>query len=128
MHVARVISWLLVVAILIANHVHLAALQVPAWAGMLVNYSRDNGLAEAAEMTFDGDHPCPMCCAIEKAQTEDADHQMTASISTLKIILFLEAESLQLHLPATTEQLFWQSMEAPSFHIRPLLQPPRNLT
>lgn len=124
----RWVQSFLILALCITANLHLPVLQVVAWAGMLVNYSRDNGLAEAAEMTFDGDHPCPMCCAIEKAQTEDADHQMTASVSTLKIILFLEAESLQLHLPATTEQLFWQSMEAPSFHIRPLLQPPRNLT
>ena len=40
--------------------------------GMMYNYSRDNSVATAIAMTFDGDHPCPMCKNIRKAQTDSA--------------------------------------------------------
>lgn len=37
---------------------------------MLVSYAQDGTVAEAIEKTFDGQHPCPLCLAIEKAAEE----------------------------------------------------------
>lgn len=45
------------------------AFQALAWSKMLFDYSDGRTLTEAAEMTFDGEHPCPLCLAI--AQTRD---------------------------------------------------------
>lgn len=45
---------------------------------MLISYSRDNSIAEAIEMTFDGENPCPLCLKIKEAQTSSTkDTQLT---------------------------------------------------
>jgi hypothetical protein len=44
--------------------------QCIAWAGMLVNYARQDGLVLAVEKTFDGEHPCSLCKSIAKAQEQ----------------------------------------------------------
>ena len=50
---------------------HWAVLQTVAWTGMLVRYTRDNGLSRAISMTFDGRHPCALCKVVQKGQAED---------------------------------------------------------
>ncbi len=40
---------------------HWGMLQVVAWTGMVITYSRDASLGEAVRKTFDGDHPCALC-------------------------------------------------------------------
>ena len=74
----RIIPALLLSALLVANNVHLPVLQVVAWCGMLVSYSRDNSAVEAIEKTFDGEHPCPMCKSIKKARTPPAENDHIA--------------------------------------------------
>src|SRR5579872_4487630 len=39
-------------------------LQSIAWAGMLIEYSRDGSVVEAVSKTFDGKHPCNLCKSI----------------------------------------------------------------
>ncbi len=38
---------------------------------MLIDYSQGRSLVEAAEMTFDGEHPCSMCLALEETRKEE---------------------------------------------------------
>lgn len=69
-------------------NLHLPLLQAVAWTGMLVKYSQNVSFVDAVEMTFDGDHPCPMCKAIKKQETaRPALKEMT---TLLRPILFLE--------------------------------------
>jgi hypothetical protein len=42
-------------------------LQTVAWAGMLVKYSKTDGLLGGISKTFDGQHPCSLCTTISKA-------------------------------------------------------------
>ena len=49
------------------------ALQVLAWTKMIVDYSEGRTLAEAAEMTFDGQHPCSMCLSLEESRKEEKE-------------------------------------------------------
>ena len=63
----------LVCALLVSSNMHLAVLQMTAWARMLISYSRDNTVATALEMTFDGEHPCPMCKKIQQAAARAED-------------------------------------------------------
>lgn len=51
-------------------------LQIVAWTGMLFDYSRGNSIAEAVEMTFDGNHPCSLCCAIAEAKEEESEQPL----------------------------------------------------
>ena len=69
---------------LVANNLHLPLMQVVAWSGMLVSYSRANTVTEAVEMTFDGDHPCPMCKNIKKAQTSSAEQDQLSGLQDQK--------------------------------------------
>lgn len=68
----RAISVLLLLTMCTAGNLHLPVLQAVAWSRMMASYSRDFSVADAIEMTFDGDHPCPMCKSIKKAQTASA--------------------------------------------------------
>lgn len=40
---------------------------------MLLDYSEGRSLIEAAEMTFDGEHPCSLCVAIEETRREEKE-------------------------------------------------------
>lgn len=48
-------------------------LQAYAWMGMLVTYSQDDGLVQAAKDTFSGDKPCGLCCKIAAARDQEKD-------------------------------------------------------
>ncbi|MBV9878509.1 MAG: hypothetical protein JO025_27500 [Verrucomicrobia bacterium] len=50
---------------------HWAILQVGAWAGMAVSYSQQAGLMAGLSQTFDGEHPCPICKAIQVGQKHE---------------------------------------------------------
>lgn len=47
---------------------HWAVLQMTAWTGMLVMRSQQVSMVEAVETTFDGQHPCRLCEAIESGK------------------------------------------------------------
>jgi len=122
MKISRIISiWLLLVMLVITN-LHLPVLQVGAWAGMLVEYSRGNTFIDAMEMTFDGDHPCEMCKVIKAEQTKsDTDHLQAETQN--RLLLFIEpilAWTHELHLleildsfPASLSQLTHQPETPP---------------
>jgi hypothetical protein len=49
-------------------------LQQVAWAGMLVSYTQEKGLARGVADTFDGNHPCGLCAkaqAIRESGKQD---------------------------------------------------------
>ncbi len=48
-------------------------MQACAWAGMLVNYSKTDGLIQGAKDTFSGEKPCELCCKIAEAKQADPD-------------------------------------------------------
>ena len=60
-----------VTAVIFSIGLHWNFLQVVAWGSMLVRYAQDASLSEAVEKTFDGEHPCCMCKAIEKGKQEE---------------------------------------------------------
>lgn len=64
----RWIRWIAGAAVFGMLGGHWVVLQSIAWSRMLVDYSSARGLKQGVVMTFDGDHPCPMCCAIKEAR------------------------------------------------------------
>ena len=58
-----------------------------AWASMLVDFSRQENLARAVSMTFDGQHPCGLCKAIDagKAQERKQPSQTSPTVTDLKL-------------------------------------------
>ena len=65
----KLVFTLLALVLVCGAQLHLPVLQVVAWTGMVVKYAQEVPLTEALEMTFDGDHPCPLCKVIRQAQT-----------------------------------------------------------
>lgn len=64
--------WAMAVALFFIAGGHWGALQTAAWAGMLWNYSQQEGsLLTGAKKTFDGEHPCSLCNSIGKAKGKE---------------------------------------------------------
>lgn len=89
---------LLAVLMLVGGH--WALLQTVAWGGMMVKYSARAGLWVGLQETFDGEHPCPLCLALKKAQAKKAPADQLA-VSALESRLLASApESARLvHRP-----------------------------
>ncbi len=63
----RAARLLVLASFLVSIGMHTAVLQAVAWAKMTVEFSRRDTLAVSLEKTFDGRHPCPICCSLRKA-------------------------------------------------------------
>lgn len=105
---------------------HWALLQGVAWVGMAVTYSVERGsLVEGLEMTFDGDHPCPMCKAVKKG-TESEQKDPRQKAQQQKLELFASASPLILFTaPQAPEPDFLFERFAPSCAFEPSVPPPR---
>jgi hypothetical protein len=57
-----------------------ALVQTYAWAGMLVSYSKDDGLLKGARKTFSGEKPCALCCKIAEAKKSDSDSNKSSDL------------------------------------------------
>jgi hypothetical protein len=44
---------------------HWGALQMVGWVSMTVEFARTTTISEALEKTFDGEHPCALCLAVQ---------------------------------------------------------------
>ncbi len=96
-------------AMLFAVQAHLPLLQLVAWGGMLVTYSARSGVEEGIRQTFDGDHPCPLCCAIQKAREHEAGRWMP--VAPAPRLLACAAPALRAHpaaMPTTSNLLLHQ--------------------
>lgn len=49
-----------------------AVIQGIAWTTMLVSYSSTEGLIQGLSKTFDGEHPCPLCEAVEDGSQQSS--------------------------------------------------------
>jgi hypothetical protein len=68
----RVISRFLVIAALcFAVGLHWYALQSIAWTTMVLEYSKDAPFTEALAKTFDGQHPCSLCRAVQTGKKSE---------------------------------------------------------
>ncbi len=52
-------------------------LQAVAWANMIRDYSEMVPLAQAVQMTFSGEYPCPICKAIAERKSSDQQKALT---------------------------------------------------
>jgi len=50
-----------------------------------VNF-QDGSLSTALEKTFDGKHPCPLCCAVQSGQHEEKEQQKQLADPVNKVI------------------------------------------
>ncbi len=74
-------------------------MQVYAWAGMLVSYSQDDGLLQAAKDTFSGEKPCKLCCKIAEAKKESPDKAPLAPAVSGKLLQDMIASEVVTAVP-----------------------------
>lgn len=79
---------------------HLAVLQVVAWTGMLVTYSKEDGFSTGLKDTFSGAKPCCMCKAIRSAQKAETDETKGAPGSGANSLAKLAKEMLAGKIPS----------------------------
>ena len=83
-------------------------MQCYAWVGMLVTYSQEDGLVQAAKDTFSGEKPCKLCCKIadaKKAEPESKEPVVPAPIVSFGKIVqdMLPSKDTALVPPAAIE-------------------------
>lgn len=66
---------------------HLALLQTLAWGNMLVTYSQQASLSEAAKKTFDGGHPCSLCKVVIESKKQEQKKPLLKSEIKLDVAL-----------------------------------------
>jgi hypothetical protein len=104
---------------------HWALLQTVAWTTMLADNLQSCSLHTAMAMTFDGQHPCPLCQAIAAAKKSEQKNQVSFEKQKLE---FTPVEgSLVLIAPSPLEQFPRQDLSAKSIFPKPLTPPPRAL-
>ncbi|MFT5110629.1 MAG: hypothetical protein ACI9UA_006285 [Pseudoalteromonas tetraodonis] len=82
----RTLQILMIFIVACSSSSHLGVLQVVAWTGMIVENVQQGDLDEALSKTFDGDHPCGLCHAIEGAAQDLGDEDERAPAPNVQIL------------------------------------------
>ena len=82
----KTLQILMIFIVVCSSSSHLAVLQVVAWTGMLVENIQESGFEEAVGNTFDGDHPCGLCHAIEDATEKKGGESEEAPLPLTQIL------------------------------------------
>jgi hypothetical protein len=112
-------------ALCCAIGLHWIAFQSLAWTSMIVNYSKQQSLRVAIAQTFDGDHPCSLCHAVNNGKNSEKKSDL--QVSTFKIDLICSTRAVRLLPPYVpfeyaTARFFFSERRQP-----PPLAPPRSL-
>lgn len=83
-----------------------AVLQSAAWITMAVSYSFKTGsVAKGLSDTFDGDHPCALCCVVKKG-TESEKKDPKQETAKKKLELFTHGKAMKVIVPSALEASF----------------------
>ena len=102
---------------------HWALLQTVAWTTMLANDLQSCSLHDAMTMTFDGQHPCPICKAIAAARKSEQKNQV--ALDKLRLEFPPIEGNPVLIAPSPLEHFPRTDFFAKSLPQKPLTPPPR---
>jgi hypothetical protein len=102
-----------------------AVLQSAAWAGMLVSNLRKASIPTALSQTFDGQHPCPMCMAIQ--QGKKSEKKTEAVVKATQIEFPPTDFFYQFNVGQATGRISLTDRFCDSLSTAPLLRPPRQI-
>jgi hypothetical protein len=102
---------------------HYLVLQATAWVGMVVNYSKAEGVGAGISKTFDGKHPCSLCLSI--AKNKQTEKKQSTQLAAAKIYLIGHAQRWALQPPGYSWDLSTSSFSLFSCGSSPLVPPPR---
>jgi hypothetical protein len=97
----------LVVALALSLGLHWASLQMVAWTGMFLGHASVESWSGAWERTFDGQHPCALCLAIQEGRAAEKAAEETMPVRKLEWVPAGGAlVPLTLPAPATARYFF----------------------
>ena len=73
-------------ALCTALGLHWFALQSLAWTMMIVEYSKQAPLRAAISQTFDGQHPCSLCHAVQKGKSAERKSDVQSQTQKMDLI------------------------------------------
>ena len=114
--------WVVITLIFVVG-VHWIILQSVAWTGMVFVYSRTAPLREALAKTFDGQHPCTLCKAVQEGKK--SEQKLPTNQVTTKLDFFCNPELLAIELPPPFSQPDSFSKHVPTRTEAPPSPPPR---
>jgi len=123
--IQRIGNLLLIVALLAATGGHWALLQSIAWTSMLADHLQSESFSESMAQTFDGQHPCKLCCAIAAAKKSEKKTEFPLSAQRIEFPPL--APRLVLYAPAVFRLLPVGNTFADSALRTPPTPPPRRL-
>ena len=120
---SRLATFLCLMAVFQLTGAHWAILQATAWTGMVVNYSKAEGVGAGISKTFDGKHPCGLCLSI--AKHKQTEKKQSSQVAAAKIYLIAHVQRCALQPP----RYFW-CLETPIASLSgceccPPIPPPR---
>jgi len=130
LNLPRIARTLLIVALAASIGLHWMLIQSIAWVGMFKDFSQHNSITTAVAMTFDGNHPCPLCLAVQS--TENTEHKpQKAPLLKGKDLTCLALSEFAISLPVTptalAEKYHWAPSPPPVARTdTPPLPPPRS--
>ena len=114
----------LIVALLMATGSHWALLQSVAWTNMLADNLRSYSFTEAVHRTFDGKHPCRLCCQIAEGKKAEKKTEIPVEIKKLEFVQL--SAPMILTAPRMVELEVRSGWAIDSLTHRPLSPPPRD--
>jgi len=123
-------KWFLVATLIVSIGAQWMLVQGVAWFGMALSYSvREGSVLKGLSQTFDGQHPCHLCKAVEKGSQDDQDPVTPGKTedSKGKLEMCLSA-FLRVPAPLMERRSFAsEDWSAPARGEAPPLPPPRHL-
>jgi hypothetical protein len=98
---SRVAAFLCLIGVFQLTGAHWAILQATAWTGMVLYYSKAEGVGAGISKTFDGKHPCSLCTSI--AKHKQTEKKQGPQLAAAKIYLICHAQRCTLQPPG----YFW---------------------
>lgn len=111
---------LIIIVLVISLGGKWVTLQSIAWTQMLVRYSQAASIPEAVRMTFDGQHPCPLCHAARKGQEQDRREESPGSPGAKTELAISHRQRVSPDRPPTCRIAF----SPPTVPISRLTEPP----
>ena len=102
---------------------HWALLQTAAWVGMVIDYSKTEGVEAGITKAFDGKHPCELCLSIAKSKEKEG--KQTANLNLAKLYLVYQAPQWALTPPAAFGELEVSLYLLHGTTLKPSVPPPR---
>ena len=104
---------------------HWVLLKTSAWVGMIVQYSQRSGLKAGITQTFDGEHPCSVCKAIQAGKKREQKKTPVLQ-AELKKDYLAPWSHFQLHQGWVEEKYPESSEQHEGVAFEPAVPPPRS--